>query len=238
MPCLLRAAQYSQGGRPVRWVPSHCLGCSSAPPSKSLTPQPLTTQASPPTEGWQSRRPAPLWGAALTAAGREAAGALQRGGSAVGLEASVPDADLLRHRAAPPRGGGGRGGRDGGGGGGGGGGGDGGGSRWADPAWRKAKLARMAEAGGGGGNDGRGGGGGGGGGGCFRCGGTGHWARNCPASGGGGGGRGGGGGGPGRGEGAGGGGAAVKRRRERDVPRPPRAPRDNPRRSLKQSKLI
>ena len=59
----------------------------------------------------------------------------------------------------------------------------------------------------------------------------------------GGGGGGGGGKGGGRGEGAGGGvngaeRAAVKRERGARVPRMPRAPRDNPRHSFKQSKLI
>ena len=65
---------------------------------------------------------------------------------------------------------------------------------------------RVGGGGGGGGYaSGRGGGGGGGGGGdCFKCGQSGHWARNCPSAGGGyGGGRGyGGGGGYGRGGGA------------------------------------
>ena len=31
--------------RPAHWAPSHCLGCSSEPPSKPPIPSPLTLQA-------------------------------------------------------------------------------------------------------------------------------------------------------------------------------------------------
>ena len=86
----------------------------------------LESSAAPPTTGWQSRKPAALWGATLTPAGVAAMQALQSGGDAPSLSSVVLDFDAQAFLDAPPRGGRNRG---------------GGGSRWADPSWRAARMA-------------------------------------------------------------------------------------------------